>query len=358
MKPIVKTASPKLVVLLASVLVVILAILIYIWINISGVDSGYECTNSTMNTTVQQTVYGRNREAAAAAAAKNIGELEMLISWDIEDSDVTKLNAAAGSVWTTIDKKTASLLVSCLDVAQKSGGAYDPTILPVSAMWDFGGYNQHVPAKEELSKFLPYIDYENLRVKTEESSASLKLHYMGIDLSSIEKGAACDEAVAAYKSAGADSGIVAVGSSVGVYGTKRDRSPWQVAVRDPKSTDEKVTAIGSLALPSGFVSTAAAYEKQFVKDGVTYQHILDPHTGYPVNNGLVSVTVTGSSGVIADALANACFVLGIEKGTALLKEYNADGIFIDNKNQVTVTESIKNKFHLTSSSYTLAKTVS
>jgi thiamine biosynthesis lipoprotein len=353
MKLISKISPQKLVFLLASVLVVIIAVLILIWTNLSGIDNGYECTNSTMNTLVQQTVYGNKREAAATAAAKNIGELETLISWNIEDSDIAKLNAAAGSVWTSIDKKTTNLLQQCLDVAQKSNGAYDPTILTISALWDFGGYNQHVPSKEDISRFLPYVNYEDLRVKTENSSASLKMHYMGIDLSSIEKGAACDEAIAAYKTAKVESGIVAVGSSVGVYGTKRDRSPWQIAVRDPKGTSDKATAIGLLDLTSGFASTISSYEKQFKKDGVTYPAILNPDTGYPENNGLVSVTVTGSGGAISDALANACFVLGIEKGKELLKQYRAGAVFIDENNQVTVTDNLKSRLHLTSNSYKL-----
>ena len=112
--------------------------------------------------------------------------------------------------------------------------------------------------------------------------------------------------------------------------------------------------MGVLSLKSGFISTSGVYEKPFTEDGVTYHHLLDPATGYPVDNGLVSVTVVCGNGAVSDALSTACFVLGTEKGIALLEQYGAEGIFIDENNRVTVTEGLKNQFTLSSGQYTLS----
>ncbi len=346
--------NKKTIVLLSALLAVIIALLLFIWIKYGQKAQSYECTNFAMGTYVQQTVYGKNGEAAAKAAAKKIGDLEDLISWRIDGSDISKLNEAAGSDWTKLDAKTIALLQKSLEVAQKSNGAFDPTILPVSSLWDFGGKNQHLPAKEEINKYIKYVDYHNLRVNATDSSASLKLHYMAVDLGGIGKGAACDEAVAAYKQAGADCGIVAVGGSVGVFGTKADRSAWHIAVRDPVSSEEKSASMGSIDLTSGFVSTSGPYEKNFTKNGVLYHHLLNPSTGYPENNGLISVTVVCDNGALSDALSTACFVLGREKGMALLKAYGANGIFIDNANKVYITENLKNNFKINEKRYTYA----
>lgn len=346
--------NKKTIVLLSALLTVIVALLLFIWIKYGQKAQSYECTNFAMGTYVQQTVYGKNGEAAAKAAAKKIGDLEDLISWRIDGSDISKLNEAAGSDWTKLDAKTIALLQKSLEVAQKSNGAFDPTILPVSSLWDFGGENQQLPTKEEINKYIKYVDYHNLRVNSVDSSASLKLHYMAVDLGGIGKGAACDEAVAAYKQAGADCGIVAVGGSVGVFGTKADRSAWHIAVRDPVSTEEKSTSMGSIDLTSGFVSTSGPYEKNFTKNGVLYHHLLNPSTGYPENNGLISVTVVCDNGALSDALSTACFVLGREKGMALLKAYGANGIFIDNANKVYITENLKNNFKINEKRYTYA----
>ncbi len=336
--------NKKRIILLSTVLAVIVFVLIFLWTRFGQKAQSYECTNFAMETYMQQTVYGAKGEAAATAAANSVGALENLMSWRIDDSDIAKLNQAAGSTWSTLNPKTIALLDEALDVAEKSGGAYDPTDLPLYSLWDFGGENQHVPSFGELSQYLKYINYKDLRIDQKESTASLKLHYMAVDLDSIRKGAACDEAVAAYKNAGADCGIVAVGDSVGVYGTKADKTPWHIAVRDPADSEENGASIGTIDLTSGFISTSNIYENNFTKNGTLYHSLLNPKTGLPENNGLVSVTVTSSSGALSDALSAACFVLGTEKGMDLLKQYNAGGIFIDNKNKIAITDNLKSTF--------------
>jgi FAD:protein FMN transferase len=343
----------KLVILLGAVLAVIVLLLIYIWVRFGLKKQSYECTNYAMGTYVQQTVYGSKCVKAATAAAKNVGALENLISWRVSDSDIANLNHAAGTDWIQLDPKTIALLQISLDVAKKSEGAFEPTILPISSMWDFGGSNQHVPSADDLNKYLKYVSYNNLRIDTASSTASLKYHYMAVDLGAVGRGAACDEAVAAYKASGADCGIIAVGNSVGVYGTKSDQSAWHIAVRDPNGGEDQSVAMGTIDLTSGFVSTSGPQEKKFSENGITYHHLLNPKTGFPENNGLVSTTVVCDNGALSDALSTACFILGKEKGMALLKEYNAGGIFIDKSNKVYVTENLKHTFKIAKNSYTL-----
>lgn len=338
--------------LLAALAVVIVVAVIWLYAGKSG--EPFESTSLAMGSYVQQTVYGAKAQDAAAAAAKSVADLENLIAWQIGTSDIAKLNAQAGSEWIPINPKTAQLLNTCLDAAAKSGGAFDPTILPISSMWDFGGDNQRLPGKDEIEKFLPYVDYQNLRVSVQDNTASLKNHLDGLDLGAVGKGAACDEAIAAYKQAGVQGAIVAVGGSIGVYGTKPDRTPWKIAVRDPFAGENTSAAgIGTISMTSGCVSTSGTYEKYFVQDGVTYHHLLDPKTGYPVHNGLVSVTITHENGAITDILSTACFILGKEKGIELAKQYGAGAVFIDENKNVTVTDNLKDSFKLTGSGYTL-----
>ncbi len=337
---------PRLVIVLSVILALTVVALVVLWARYGYRAARFEATNYAMGTYIQQTVYGRNAEQGAANAAAAIGDLENLISWRVEDSDIAKLNDQAGSQWTTIDPVTTDLLALALEVAEKSDGAFDPTILPVTMLWDFGGDNQHVPSQEDLNRFLPYVNYEDLRVDVMESSASLKYHYMGIDLGALGKGAAADEAVAAYEASGVDAAVVAVGGSVGVYGEKKDGSLWSIAVRDPKAGDEG-TSLGTLEIASGFVSTSGSYEKTFEENGSVYHHLLNPKTGMPENNGLVSVTVTHTRGAVSDALSTACFIMDEEKGRALLEEYGAGGIFIYEDGRVVVTENLKDAFRLT-----------
>ena len=138
---------------LCGVLAVVAAAVIFLWVKFGQRSTRYQCTNYAMGTYIQQTVYGKKAQSAAAAAAKSIGVLEDRISWRIDGSDVAKLNAAAGNDWISIQPETTKLLKMSLDVAKESDGAFDPTILPVSSLWDFGGNNQHLPTKAEIEKF-------------------------------------------------------------------------------------------------------------------------------------------------------------------------------------------------------------
>ena len=344
----------KLIVILSLVFIAILFFLCWLWTTYGGLGAPYECTNFAMGSFVQQTVYGKNGEAAATAAAREIGELEDRISWRIEGSDIQKLNEQAGIDWIELEPETISLLSDCLTLAQQSDGAFDPTILPISALWDFGGENEHLPEKDQIEQFLPFVNYKDLRINEEENTASLKYHYMGVDLGGVGKGAACDSAIAAYKQAGADCGIVSVGGSVGVYGTKPDGSLWGIAVRDPESGEDKTASMGILRISSGFVSTSGIYERTFEQDGVSYHHLLNPKTGYPENNDLFSVTVVCENGAMSDGLATACFLLGIEKGMDLLKNYDAEGIFLTKDHEVVLTDGLIGSFEITSEQYTFS----
>lgn len=347
------TRYKKIALLLGTVLLLLAASLAFLWIKFGQRAQRYTCSNDAMGTSIQQTVYGEKAQTAATAAAQSIGALENLISLQADGSDTARLNEAAGTDWITISSKTDKLLQTALSVAADSCGAYDPTVLPVSSLWDFGGGNQHLPSKAEIQKYLQYVDYKNLRINTAENTASLRNHLMGVTLEGICKGACCDEAVAAYRSCGADCGIVAAGASVGTYGRKADGSLWSIALRDPASTADSGAAMGEFSLTSGFVSTVGVYEKCFHENGILYHSLLNPKTGYPQNNGLVSVAVVSGSGALSDALANACFIMGRDKSAVLLEKYKAGAVFIDGSNRVFVMGGLKKKFTITNGKYKL-----
>ena len=304
-------------------------------------EERYEVTTYAMGSYVQQTVYGENREDAAVKAADAVEALEQKISWRVANSDIQKLNNNAGKDWVTLSDETLNVLTQAQSVSEKSGGAFDVTIAPISRLWDFDDELNEVPDSDLITSLLPYVNYSLLRIDETEQTASLKNLGMAVDLGSVGKGAACDAAVRAYEEAGAKAAIIAVGGSVGVYGEKSSGKPWSVAVRDPNGDG----SLGSVTLAEGFVSTSGSYEKYFEQDGVLYHHLLDPKTGYPAESGLVSVTVVAKSGVLSDALSTACFVLGREDGMKLLEEFDAEGIFINSDNNITVTDGLKAALH-------------
>ena len=308
----------------------------------------FESTGYVMGSYMQQTVYGRNGEAAAADALTRAAETEALISWRVEDSDVQKLNAAAGKSAVSVDDRTLSILSAALDVAARSGGAFDPTILPISSLWNFDGDTPTLPSEAQIAEFLPYVDYTGLELT--ESAAFLHNAGSAVDLGAAGKGAACDDALAAYAEHDITGAVVAVGGSIGLYGKKPDGSRWLISVRDPAGEDLSAS-LGVIETDAVCLSTSGSYEKNFTQDGVTYHHLLDPETGYPAQSGLLSVTVLHESGLMADLLSTACFILGVEEGCALLETYGAAGIFVSEDNVVTVYGDVD--FTLTADGYQL-----
>lgn len=334
-------------VLLISAVFVAAAVFIFCFLSFSKVPTA-EVTTYSMGSYVQQTVYGANAETAVSEAANNIAKLEDLISWRKPDSDIADLNSQAGGAWTVVDPAVFALLTLSLDVAEKSGGAFDPTIAPVSWLWNFDEAPTAPPAPDKITQFLQSVDYTKLKLDSENTSALLQNLGFAVDLGAVGKGAACDVAVKTYNEAGVTGGIVAVGGSVGCYGSKPESGNWAVAVRDPKGNG----SLGALSIKEGFLSTSGSYEKTFTYQGTAYHHLLDPKTGYPAESGLVSVTVLCGSGALSDALATACFVLGLEEGQALLAQYEgAEGLFIDANGGITLTEGLKEQFTLTSQDY-------
>lgn len=353
-----KVTSYKLpLILLSCLLAVTIGVLIAIWIPYSAGRSDqpkYETTGFAMGTYMQQTLYGGesdDRTQAASAAIQAVSDLQGKISWRETDSDIQTLNNSAGNQEVAISEDTASILKLALELAEQTDGAYDPTVLPLSLLWNFDEGADKVPDKASIEEHRQYVDYTTLQVN-DNGTAFLTEKHSAVDLGAIGKGAACDAAIEAYAQSNVTSGVVAVGGSVGIYGTKADGSKWNIGIRNPNS-DNASASMGTLSIDGGFVSTSGTYERTFTEDGVTYHHILNPKTGYPADSGLVSVTVHCDNGALSDALSTACILLGVERSQALLASYGADAVFITQENDVIVTDGLKDCFEITASGFTL-----
>lgn len=345
--------SLKLYVILFSVLILIIITVLVLYDRIDRKEKSFESASTAMGTYIQQTVYGENAENAANAAIVDINNFENLISWRIENSEIAKINANSGKDWIDLSDRTMDLLLKSIDISKKSDGAYDLTILPISKLWNFGEENQRVPSTKEVESNLSLVDYSNLRINKDVKRAKLIEGGSGIDLGASGKGAACDIAIEAYKNNGAEYGLITVGGSVGVYGTKSNKTPWKIAIRDPFKEMDQSDGMAVMKIKDGFLSTSGAYEKKFERDGITYHHIIDPKTGYPVETDIVAVSVLHSNGVISDLLSTACYVLGKEKSAQLLEYYNAQAIFIDKYKNVFATEGIQNNIIITNEEFNL-----
>lgn len=278
-----------------------------------------------MGSLVVQRLYGKNAKLAEQQTIDAILQTENQgISWRVEGSDAANINAAAGSHPVAVSRSTYDLLQTLKKLSDDSGGAFNPVMGALTQLWNFDENARRVPSESEISEKLAFCDSQDLEF-TADGQVYLRRSGNRLDLGAVGKGLGCDIASQMMTQNGC-SGVVSVGGSVVVQGSKPNGEKWGVAVRDPFLKEEN--QIGILWLEKGFVSTSGDYEKYFVRDGVTYHHILDPANGYPSRSDIKSVTVVCDSGMLSDALSTVCFVLGYEKSLPLLEQYGAQGLFV------------------------------
>jgi thiamine biosynthesis lipoprotein len=254
-------------------------------------------------------------------------EIENRMSLTLPETDLVRINAAAGTEPAAVHADVFEVIALAVRYAELSGGAFDPTIGPLVSLWGIGGDEPRLPSPEEIDALLPLVNWRNLVLDREGPTVFLKYPGMALDLGAIAKGYAADEAAEILRKNRIRRAIIDLGGNILVYGEKRDRSPWRVGVQNP--LDSRGAYIGIMEIRDQTVVTSGVYERFFELEGLRYHHILSPADGYPVRNGLLSVSIVTRRSVDADALSTAVFALGYEQGKALVQSLEGVGaVFI------------------------------
>lgn len=291
-----------------------------------------------MNTYITLTVYGENADTALNKAEDRIHEIEALLSVTDEDSEIYAVNHSGGTP-VRLSSDTERVLSFALDMAQKTNGALDPTIYPVLTAWGFTTDSYQIPAQEKLDQLLKTIGFDKVQI---EDHALALPNGMQLDLGAVTKGYTGDEIVNLLKNSSVASAIINLGGNVQTLGTRPDGSMWRVGLKAPDADGH----IGILEVSDCAVVTSGGYQKYFTgEDGKTYHHIIDPSTGKPAENGLVSVTVVGKEGKLCDALSTALFVMGADRAIEFWSENSGfEMILLTDTNEILLTEGLENSF--------------
>ncbi len=272
-------------------------------------------TRLLMGTTVTIEALGPARDRlddAVAAAFAEMARIEALMTPHRPESDVARLSAAPQAA--NVSPETAAVITLGLEMAARSGGAFDLTLGRLKELWGIEAENPRVPAPGEIAAALEGTGPGALGVTgTVVRKRTPRLH---IDLGGIAKGYAVDRALAVLRAHGVTSAAVNAGGDIGLLGSKLGR-PWRIGVQHPRRAGAVLTTVEAV---DRAVVTSGDYERFFERDGRRYHHLFDPHSGYPADR-CQSVTVLAPTAMLADALATALFVLGPEPGLALLHDY-------------------------------------
>ena len=301
-------------------------------------ETVHEIEFFAMNTYLTFQAYGEQADSALEEAEKRVLELEQKWSVTEEDSEIYQINHSNGSE-ITLSEDTKKVIEFVLHMAEETDGNLEPTIYPVLTAWGFTAGENRIPGEEEIQTLLKSVGYQNIQLDGNQIQIPKGVE---LDLGAVGKGYAGDEAAETLKENGITSALLNLGGNVQAVGSKPDGSDWRIGIRNPFGEGN----LGILEVSDRAVVTSGNYEHYFVgEDGNTYGHILNPFTGKPVENELMSMTIVTEQGKEGDALSTALFVMGLEKAEEYWRAHpNFEMLAVTKDGEIYLTAGIQNQF--------------
>lgn len=286
-----------------------------------------------------------DREADAAKAAEalfaEMKRLDLAMTTWKPDSDVSRINAAAGEKPVIVSDETRAIISRALDVSGRTGGLFDISVQAFHGLWKFDqDMDGTLPDPAEVKNRVSLVNWKEISVDAKRKTVFLRRKGMAITLGGIAKGYAVDKCAALLKQRGFSDFMIQAGGDMYVAGSK-GATPWVVGIRDPRGASDAMFATAPIKNHS--FSTSGDYERGFVKEGVRYHHILDPLTGQPARASR-SVTIRAKDAFTADAWSKVMFIAGWQKGMELIKANRLadfEAVWVDADNSVHMTPGIE-----------------
>lgn len=300
-----------------------------------------------MGTQITITVYTADEPAALEvidAAFREFGRLEGLLTTWRPDSDVSRLNEAAGRAPVEVHPETMDVLVLAKEGGARTKGKFDVTFGALSGLWRFDhDQDDSIPPRAEVERRVGLVDQRRLILDPAKRTAFLQRAGMKVHLGGIGKGFGVDRAVALIRGRGFRDFMVQAGGDLFVAGT-HGRRAWRVGIRDPRGPASSYFA--ATEITDATFSTSGDYERFFFKDGRRYHHILDPATGAPAT-ACRSVTIMAKDATTAEWLSKGVFILGPKEGLALVESVEGAGaVIVDRNNELHISKRLEGRMKI------------
>ena len=287
----------------------------------------YEASHQAMATTYSVVAYGQDQTFLSEVVNEVFAEIDQLddqMSNYKPESELSAINRDAALRDVIVSPQLFGLIRYSLDASRESGGGFDITVGPLMKLWGFFRGQGRLPSAAEIAQVQKRIGYQHVRVDDARRTLRFDQSGMELDLGGIAKGFAVDRAAEILRSSGVTAALISSGnSSIYALGSPPGERGWKITVRDPFHADQ---AANVFRLRNFALSTSGNYEKFFKINGKIYCHIMDPHTGWPVENMLSTVAAV-PTGVETEALTKIFFVGGVDKSRRYLATHpNAIGI--------------------------------
>ena len=316
-----------------------------------------------LNTAVQITIYDSQDKALLDDCLALCDKYELIFSRTNENSELYKLNhrkdtsdedsnavgqttpypvSGTADTW-HISEDLASLLSEGLDITRESDGAFDIVIAPLTSLWDFTAEDPKVPDDADIQNALPLCSSDGVTI--DKQDITLPSDDIQFDVGAIAKGYIADRLKDFLVKKGVNSAIINLGGNVLCIGSKPDGTPFKVGIQKPFADRNETEAVMDITGKS--VVSSGIYERCFKQGGKLYHHILNPQTGYPYENGLISVTIISDQSVDGDALSTTCFALGLEDGLKFAEKKGVQAVFITEDYELHYTDGFQDEINVT-----------
>lgn len=316
-----------------------------------------------LNTAVQITIYDSQDKALLNDCLALCDKYELIFSRTNEKSELYKLNhrkdvsdgdfgtdgpttpypvSGTADTW-HISEDLAALLSEGLDITRESDGAFDIAIAPLTSLWDFTAEDPEFPDDAAIQKALPLCSSDGVTIDGED--ITLLSDDIQFDVGAIAKGYIADRLKDFLIKKGVKSAIINLGGNVLCIGSKPDGTPFKIGIQKPFADRNETEAVMDITGKS--VVSSGIYERCFKQDGKLYHHILNPQTGYPYDNGLISVTIISDQSVDGDALSTTCFALGLEDGLKFAEKKGVQAVFITEDYELHYTDGFRDEIRVT-----------
>ena len=337
--------------------------------NATGSDTATEkkpisINSIKLNTAVQITIYDSQDKSLLDDCLALCDKYELIFSRTDEESELYKLNHrisdSAVSDRTTetqptpyqingttntwhISEDLAALLSKGLSITWESNGAFDIAIAPLTSLWDFTAEDPKVPDDADIQNALPLCSSDGATINGQD--ITLPSDDIQFDVGAIAKGYIADRLKDFLVKKGVNSAIINLGGNVLCIGSKPDGTPFKVGIQKPFADRNETEAVMDITGKS--VVSSGIYERCFKQDGKLYHHILNPKTGYPYDNGLISVTIISDQSVDGDALSTTCFALGLDEGLKFAEKKGVQAVFITEDYELHYTDGFQDEIKVT-----------
>lgn len=298
-------------------------------------------------------LYDHAGDEAFQAAFGALRETDARLSMWRPDSELAALNEGAGQGARAASPQLLEVLARGLELARLSGGRYDPSVGPLVRLWAVGTDHEALPPAAAIERARALTGWREVALDREAGRVELPRRGMALDFGSLAKGEGAVRAGAALRAAGVRSAIVDVGGSILALGSKPGGKAWKIGIQKPGAARGEM--LGYVEVRDAVVNTSGIYERWFEAEGRRWHHIIDTATGYPLDNGLLSVTVIGPRDQSGDGPSLALLCLGLERGLTLATELGLAAILIDTEQGIHLSPAAQRSFTLTDSRYRVAE---